>query len=143
MNLPTFCCISNYVRQPCLSVRLSHLYVFKGRSYCQGFERFFEAVSNSKVGTKMSTVLLIRGGTVVNADQHFEADVLCEDGIITNIGKDLTAPSGARVIDATGKFVFPGIFACLTSSAMLIVRSRRYRSSCSLPVAIHGHCGCG
>ena len=31
--------------------------------------------------------VLIRGGTVVNADRSFRADVLCEDGLITAITK--------------------------------------------------------
>ena len=29
--------------------------------------------------------LLIKGGTVVNADRKFEADVFCEDGIIKSV----------------------------------------------------------
>lgn len=52
--------------------------------------------------------LLIRGGRVVNDDQTFEADVLIEDGIISGVGKGLTVPDGARVIEAAGKLVIPG-----------------------------------
>jgi dihydropyrimidinase len=52
--------------------------------------------------------VLIRGGTVVNADRSVRADVLCEDGIITAIGKNLDAPKGATVVDAGGQYVMPG-----------------------------------
>lgn len=52
--------------------------------------------------------LLIRNGEVVTADSRGVADVLCEGEIITRIGRGLEAPPGAEIIDATGKFVFPG-----------------------------------
>ncbi|CAI8013232.1 Dihydropyrimidinase [Geodia barretti] len=53
--------------------------------------------------------LLIKGGTVVNADRKFRADVYCEDGIIRKVGCDLEGVSSdAKVVDATGKLVMPG-----------------------------------
>ncbi len=52
--------------------------------------------------------LLIRGGTVVNYDHRETADVLIEDGRIKAVGKGLTAPPGAEVIDASGAYVVPG-----------------------------------
>jgi dihydropyrimidinase len=52
--------------------------------------------------------LLIRGGTVVNADRAFPADVLCQDGRIVAVGEALQAPAGATVVDAGGQYVMPG-----------------------------------
>ncbi len=52
--------------------------------------------------------VLIQGGTVVNADRTFRADVLCQDGIITAVGEGLDAPKGATIVDAGGQFVMPG-----------------------------------
>ncbi len=52
--------------------------------------------------------VLIKGGTVVNADRSFRADVLCSDGKIVDIGDDLEAPKGARIVDAGGQYVMPG-----------------------------------
>ena len=52
--------------------------------------------------------LLIRGGTVVNADREFRADVLCEGGRITAVGTDLATPAGCEVLDAGGRPVIPG-----------------------------------
>ena len=52
--------------------------------------------------------LLIRGGTVVNADCATKADVLCIDGLIAAVGPDLQAPSGATIVDAGGQYVMPG-----------------------------------
>ncbi len=54
------------------------------------------------------THLLIRGGTVVNADRAFLADVLTQDGKIVAVGDNLTAPAGATVVDAGGQYVMPG-----------------------------------
>ena len=52
--------------------------------------------------------LLIRNGDIVTSSDRFTADILCEDGVISAIGKHLHAPPGAEVIDASGKLVFPG-----------------------------------
>ncbi len=52
--------------------------------------------------------VLIRGGTVVTADQTFRADVLTEGGQIAAVGPDLEAPGGAEIVEAGGCFVVPG-----------------------------------
>jgi dihydropyrimidinase len=52
--------------------------------------------------------LLIKNGEIVTADGRMRADVYCEGETITRIGADLDAPSEARVIDARGRYVFPG-----------------------------------
>ncbi|MDH1293033.1 dihydropyrimidinase [Comamonas terrigena] len=58
----------------------------------------------------MHGALLIRGGTVVNADRQEKADVLCVDGVIAAVGVDAAAlaPAGTEVIDASGQLVMPG-----------------------------------
>jgi dihydropyrimidinase len=52
--------------------------------------------------------VIIKGGTVVTADNETRADVYVEGDTIKAIGPDLDAPSGARVIDAGGCYVMPG-----------------------------------
>ncbi|AVR95621.1 dihydropyrimidinase [Pseudoduganella armeniaca] len=52
--------------------------------------------------------VFIRGGTVVNADRAFRADVLCEGDKIVAVGEQLEARAGAQVIDAGGQYVLPG-----------------------------------
>src|SRR5262249_15718231 len=54
----------------------------------------------------MST--LIRGGTVVTADQTYRADVYCADGVVKAIGDKLEVPAGTRTVDAGGQYVMPG-----------------------------------
>src|SRR5665213_2870206 len=51
---------------------------------------------------------IVRGGTVVNADRSFRADVLCHEGKIIAVGENLDAPASAQVIDAGGQYVMPG-----------------------------------
>jgi imidazolonepropionase-like amidohydrolase len=55
--------------------------------------------------------VLIKNATVMTAIRGTlaETDLLVQKGKITRIGKNITAPSGVRVIDATGKYVTPGI----------------------------------
>ena len=55
----------------------------------------------------MSSVM-IRGGTVVNAEGSARADVLCEGGLIRAVGADLEAPAGCTIVDAGGALVIPG-----------------------------------
>jgi imidazolonepropionase-like amidohydrolase len=52
---------------------------------------------------KNATVLTVSHGTLTNTD------VLLRNGKIAAVGQNLNAPSGARIVDGTGKFVFPGI----------------------------------
>ena len=54
------------------------------------------------------TSLLIRGGTVVNADHAFPADVLTQNGKIIAIGEKLSAPAGSTTVEAGGQYVMPG-----------------------------------
>eukprot|EP01012_Entosiphon_sulcatum_P056337 TRINITY_DN79982_c0_g1_i1.p1 TRINITY_DN79982_c0_g1~~TRINITY_DN79982_c0_g1_i1.p1 ORF type:complete len:497 (+),score=77.98 TRINITY_DN79982_c0_g1_i1:23-1513(+) len=56
----------------------------------------------------MAESILIKGGIIVNDDVQTSADILCQGGTITAIGKDLATLEGTRVIDATGRYVLPG-----------------------------------
>lgn len=50
---------------------------------------------------------LIRNGIIVTATDTYQADILIENGKISTIGQDLSV-AGAEVIDAQGRYVFPG-----------------------------------
>ena len=52
--------------------------------------------------------VLIKGGTVVNAESSVRADVLTEAGLIRAIGPDLQGPAGCTIVDAGGALVMPG-----------------------------------
>jgi len=52
--------------------------------------------------------LVIRGGTVVNAGERFEADVKVEGRTITGIGSRLAKGANDTEIDAAGRYVLPG-----------------------------------
>src|SRR5215831_9559242 len=52
--------------------------------------------------------LLIKNGEIVTASERYVADIFCENETITRIERNIAPPPGAEVIDATGKFVFPG-----------------------------------
>ncbi len=52
--------------------------------------------------------LLIKNGDIVTASARYTADILCKDGKIAAIAKDLDAPADVEVYDASGKYVFPG-----------------------------------
>ena len=55
--------------------------------------------------------LLIKGGRVIDPSQGIDdtLDVVVENGLVKEIGKGLAAPAGAETIDATGKYVVPGL----------------------------------
>ena len=52
--------------------------------------------------------LLIKNADIVNADSRVQGDIYCAGETITCIGKNLEVPKGTKVIDAKGKYVFPG-----------------------------------
>ena len=62
-------------------------------------------------------VILIKNGTIVpvTGPAIQGGSLLIEDGKIARIGRNITAPAGATVIDASGKYVYPGLVAVMTS----------------------------
>src|SRR5204862_5261106 len=54
--------------------------------------------------------LLIKSGRVITASDDYVADVFCENGTVTAIGKDLPSHryQADRTIDASGMLVMPG-----------------------------------
>ena len=72
--------------------------------------------------------VLIKNGTVMTAIRGTleNTDILIENGKITRIGKGLNAPAGARVIDATGKYVTPGIIDCHSHSMLDAINEGTY-----------------
>jgi imidazolonepropionase-like amidohydrolase len=65
--------------------------------------------STYKAGT--ATATLIRGATVLTGTgtRLDNADVLIANGRIEAVGPSLSAPAGARMIDASGRWVTPGL----------------------------------
>ena len=55
--------------------------------------------------------LLIKGGRVIDPSQGLDdtLDVMLENGLIKEVGKGLKAPAGAEELDASGKYVVPGL----------------------------------
>ncbi len=70
----------------------------------------------SGLGQGQETIL-IRNGTIVPVvgAPIQGGSLLIEGGKITQIGRSVEAPSGARVIDATGMHVYPGMVSPLTA----------------------------
>lgn len=52
--------------------------------------------------------LLIKNGEIVTADSRYRADIFAEGETITRIGQNLEAPPETEIVDAAGKYVFPG-----------------------------------
>src|SRR6476469_9128632 len=59
-----------------------------------------------------ATLLTVTKGTIQNGS------VLIEDGKIAAIGKGISAPAEATVVDATGKYLMPGIIDCHSHTAI-------------------------
>jgi len=62
----------------------------------------------------MAETIALTGGKVVIGNGSAPIDggiVVIKDGKTVGAGKNITVPSGAKVIDASGKWVTPGIFA--------------------------------
>jgi dihydropyrimidinase len=52
--------------------------------------------------------LLIKNGEIVTASERYKADIYCEGETITRIDRDISGPPGTTIVDAAGKYVFPG-----------------------------------
>jgi guanine deaminase len=68
--------------------------------------------------------LVIRGGRVLAGSELVGSDVLVERDRIAAVAPALTAPEGAREIDATGRLVLPGLVNAHTHAASHLARGR-------------------
>lgn len=59
-------------------------------------------------------VILIQNATILTVSHGTieRGSILIRDGKIAEVGPEIKAPSGAKVIDAAGQFVMPGIIDC-------------------------------
>src|SRR5437773_2269135 len=60
----------------------------------------------------MTVDVLVRGGRVVTGSDVFESAVAIKGDTIVAIGPESLLPPAARVIDAAGKYVLPGLIDC-------------------------------
>ncbi len=72
-------------------------------SICLILPTFIAAQNKQDVLIRNATVMTAAKGTLQNTD------ILIKNGKISQIGKNLKAASNAQIIDATGKYVTPGI----------------------------------
>lgn len=73
---------------------------------------FASAALSFSLGAAVAETIAIKGGTVHTMGQKGVIEkgiILIEDGKIRDVGQDISIPSGAQVIDATGKVVTPGL----------------------------------
>jgi imidazolonepropionase-like amidohydrolase len=61
-------------------------------------------------------VVAICGGTVITAagPPIEDGTVVLQEGKIAAVGREVTIPGGAEVVDATNKFVMPGLIDAMT-----------------------------
>lgn len=64
--------------------------------------------------------ILIKNGTLLTVTKGVIAkgDILVVDGVIKQVGGEIAAPPGVRVVDAAGRFVLPGIIDSHTHIAL-------------------------
>jgi imidazolonepropionase-like amidohydrolase len=76
--------------------------------------------TDSQTGPPAAPDLLIRNGTILTVTHGViqNGSVLVHNGKIAQIGTNISAPPGATVIDASGKFVMPGIIDCHSHLAL-------------------------
>jgi dihydroorotase len=56
----------------------------------------------------MDTILIL-GANIVNEGQIIASDIFIENGLISKIDQNLSAMTADKVIDAKGKYIFPGL----------------------------------
>jgi imidazolonepropionase-like amidohydrolase len=78
------------------------------------------AADEAETLIRNATILTVSHGTLQNSD------ILIRRGKIAAIGPNLKAAANARVIDATGKYVMPGIIDCHSHTMMDAVNELTY-----------------
>ena len=90
---------------------------------------FANSQSNVLPAAKQKTPIVVNNATIHtgNGEVMENATIVIVDGKISAVGKNITAPSGAEVIDAKGKHIYPGII--LPSSNLGLVEISAVKAS--------------
>jgi dihydropyrimidinase len=73
-----------------------------------GFVLLLAAPPAAEQPAEVLAELIVKNGLIVTTSGRTQGDVRVRNGIIVEIGANLTVPAVARVIDATGKLILPG-----------------------------------
>ncbi|KAG0177028.1 hypothetical protein DFQ28_003324 [Apophysomyces sp. BC1034] len=87
----------------------------RGLDKCQAiFERSISATNTTRQRHRNPRAggagqILIKNGRIWLGDKYLDGDILIEDGLITAVDKHIKARTDAKVIDAAGRVVTPGL----------------------------------
>lgn len=78
-------------------------------------------------GAPQETPILLKGGDLQTMSNGLmeRTDILLVDGKIAEIGRNLSAPPDAEIIDVTGKTVYPGLIAVQTQIGLVEISAVR------------------
>ncbi len=97
----------------------------RGSRFSEGFSRcavavVFSLVMAGRVAGEVEFPLAITGATVVTGDGTIIENgvILIERGRIVDVGRDLSPPAGAEVIEASGMIAYPGFISAHSQLGM-------------------------
>ncbi|MBT5187369.1 MAG: hypothetical protein HOM01_11210, partial [Kordiimonadaceae bacterium] len=85
------------------------------------------------ISPALAETIAIKGGTIHTAagEPIINGTLVIEDGMISAVGTDIAIPEGARIIDATGKHVTPGIMNGSTTYGLSEGAAGKFKSDSS------------
>lgn len=101
-----------------MNIRYRHFSI-GNRFYVTAISVLIAALLVPGVMAEETSVVAVKAGTVypVSSAPIQDGIILIRDGKIEAVGKDITIPEGAEVIDAAGKVVIPGLIDAFTTLA--------------------------
>lgn len=101
-----------------MNIRYRHFSI-GNRFYVTAISVLIAALLVPGVTAEETSVVAVKAGTVypVSSAPIQDGIILIRDGKIEAVGKDITIPEGAEVIDAAGKVVIPGLIDAFTTLA--------------------------
>ena len=96
--------------------------------------------ANEEIPAPVQTQAVVLKGAVihpVSGPDIADGEIVFEDGKITALGRGLTLPEGAKVIDATGKHIYPGLISAHTVLGLTEIQSVRGTADIAEPGTIN------